>query len=312
VTWQVDPVMAGRLGLTVDQVANQLANAWSGEVATDLRLLDRSIPVRVRYPDKDRFNPERLGNTPVRGAKGELVPAATLAVITQQTGQEELKRENLRQMALVSARLEDRDLGSAVDEIRSAMAEVKFPVGYTFEVGGQYESQRQAFGELLTVFALAVVLVFVILVVQFRSFTSATLILAAAPLSIGGALALLLLTGTDLNVSSAMGLILLVGLVVKNGIVLLDFAEKRYSEGRPMYDAILAAARVLATSARDLRKLCASERSELDRLTREAPGVPTTEVPLFDHEVDSLVELRRVGDHLAGETRASARLDPTG
>src|SRR4029077_6013280 len=102
----------------------------------------------------------------------------------------------------------------------------------------QYESQRNAFRELMMVFALAVVLVFVILVVQFRTFTAAGLILAAAPLSIGGALALLLLTGTDLNVSSAMGVILLVGLVVKNGIVLLDFAEKRREEGLPIEEAV--------------------------------------------------------------------------
>jgi len=244
VTWQVDPVKAGRLGLTVEQVATQLSDAWSGDVATDLRLLDRSIPVRVRYPDAYRFNPARLANTPVRGAKGELVPAGALATITEQNGQEELLRENLRQMALVSARLEDRDLGSAVDEIRAAMADIHFPVGYTYEVGGQYESQRNAFRELLVVFALAVVLVFVILVVQFRTFTAAGLILAAAPLSIGGALALLLATGTDLNVSSAMGLILLVGLVVKNGIVLLDFAERRRAEGLPIEEAVLEAARI--------------------------------------------------------------------
>ena len=118
------------------------------------------------------------------------------------------------------------------------------PVGYTWEVGGQYDSQRRSFRELLLVSGIATALVFVILVVQFRSFTAALIILAAAPLSLGGALALLLLTGTDLNVSSAMGLILLVGLVVKNGIVLLDFAEMRHAEGMPMYDAILAAARV--------------------------------------------------------------------
>jgi multidrug efflux pump subunit AcrB len=242
VTWQVDPINAGRLGLTVEQVAQQLSNAWMGTIPTELRLLDRSIPVRVRYPDADRFTPSKLGDTLVRGAKGELVPAATLAEITQQHGQEELLRENLRQMALVTARLEDRDLGSAVADIQTAMADVKFPVGYTYEVGGQYESQRQAFRELVLVFSLAVVLVFVVLVVQFRSFTSAGLILAAAPLSIGGALALLLLTGTDLNVSSAMGLILLVGLVVKNGIVLLDFAERQREEGLPIEEAVLAAA----------------------------------------------------------------------
>ena len=91
---------------------------------------------------------------------------------------------------------------------------------------------------------MATALVFVILVIQFRRFVPAALILAAAPLSLGGALALLIVTHTELNVSSAMGLILLVGLVVKNGIVLLDFAEKRFHDGMPMDQAILAAARV--------------------------------------------------------------------
>src|SRR6185436_11341947 len=177
VTWQVDPVKAGRLGLTVEQVAGQLSDAWSGTIATELRLLDRSIPVRVRYPDADRFTPSRLGDTLVRGVKGELVPAATLVEVTEQNGQEELLRENLRQMALVTARLEERDLGSAVDEIQRSMSDVHFPVGYTFEVGGQHASQRQAFRELILVFALGVVLVFLVLVVQFRSFTSAGLIL---------------------------------------------------------------------------------------------------------------------------------------
>ncbi len=244
VTWKIDPVKAGRLGLTVEQVADQLSSAWRGTISTDLRLLDRSIPVRVRFPDDVRFDPAKLGSTSIRGAKGELVPAAALATISEENGQEELLRENLRQMALVTGRLEDRDLGSAVDDIRKVMADVKFPVGYSYEVGGQYESQRQAFRELMLVFALAVVLVFAVLVVQFRAFTPAGLILAAAPLSIGGALALLLLTGTDLNVSSAMGLILLVGLVVKNGIVLLDFAERRRAEGMPIDQAVMEAARI--------------------------------------------------------------------
>jgi len=97
---------------------------------------------------------------------------------------------------------------------------------------------------LLMVSGIATALVFLVLVVQFRRFGSSVVILGAAPLSLGGAFGLLWLTGTDLNVSSAMGLILLVGLVVKNGIVLLDFAEMRHQEGLPMSEAILAAARV--------------------------------------------------------------------
>jgi CzcA family heavy metal efflux pump len=244
VTWRVDPVQAGRIGLTVEQVTSQLAAAWSGVVATDLRLFDRSVPVRVRYPDADRFDQSRLGTTMVRGADGVLTPASTLATISRENGQEELLRENLRQMALVTARLEHRDLGSAVAEIRTALAAVTLPVGYSSEVGGQFASQRQAFRELLMVFAIASALVFIILVVQFRTYTGAALIIAAAPLSLGGAFALLIATGTDLNVSSAMGLILLVGLVVKNGIVLLDFAERRHVEGVSIEEAMLAAARV--------------------------------------------------------------------
>ncbi len=243
-TWQVDPVAAGRLGLTVADVSTQLSNAWLGDVATDLRLFDRTIPVRVRYPDAVRFDSTRLADTTVRGANGKLTPAAALVHIEPRGSQAELMRENLRQMAIISARLENRDLGSAVAEVRQVLSTVKLPTGYSYEVGGLYESQRQAFRELLIVSGIATALVFLILVIQFRAFTPSLLILLAAPLSLGGALAMLIWTGTDLNVSSAMGLILLVGLVVKNGIVLLDFVEMREAEGLPRHDAIIAAARI--------------------------------------------------------------------
>jgi len=215
-----------------------------GDIATDLRLYDRSIPVRVRYPDAVRFDGGRLAQTTIRGANGKLSPASALVHIVPRGSQAELMRENLRQMAVISARLEGRDLGSAVAEVKSVLAGVKLPVGYSLEVGGLYESQRQAFRELLLVSGVATALVFLILVIQFRSFTSSLLILLAAPLSLGGALAMLIWTNTDLNVSSAMGLILLVGLVVKNGIVLLDFVEMRRAEGLPLDDAVLAAARI--------------------------------------------------------------------
>ena len=153
-------------------------------------------------------------------------------------------RENLRGMALVTGRLEGRDLGSAVAEIRTRLREMQLPIGYTNEIGGQYESQRQAFRELLMVFGVAAVLVFTILVIHFRAFLPATLILLAAPLSLCGALLLLLITGTDLNVSAAMGLILLIGLVVKNGIMLLDFSERLHESGEPFEIAIAHAGRI--------------------------------------------------------------------
>jgi len=244
VVWTVDPVAAGRLGLSVDQVAAQLSAAWLGQTATSLRLLDRSVPVRVRYPDADRFDRARLASTSIRAADGRLVPLASLAAPEAHDGQSVLTRENLRQMALLTARLEGRDLGSAVTELRGRLARLKLPVGYTFEVGGQYASQRQAFGELLSVFAVAASLVFILLVIQFRAFIPALLILLAAPLSLAGALALLWATGTELNISSAMGLILLVGLVVKNGIVMLDYAHRLQADGMDSREAIATAAQV--------------------------------------------------------------------
>jgi CzcA family heavy metal efflux pump len=243
-TWQIDPVAAGRLGLTVADVSQQISSAWLGEVATDYLALDRNIPVRVRYPDAVRFDGGRLGQTVVRGADGRTAPISGLATVVPANGQAVLTRENLRQMVLISGRLEGRDLGGAVDEITTMLRGTKLPVGYTWEVGGQYLAQRQAFRELLQVLAIASALVFVILVIHFRAFRPAVLILGAAPLSLAGALLALIATGTELNVSSAMGLVLLIGLVVKNGIVLLDYAERERERGVPAAEAVYDASRV--------------------------------------------------------------------
>ncbi len=243
-TWDIDVTAVGRLGLNVTQVSEQLSDAWLGDVRTELRLSDRTIPVRVRYPDAYRMDPSKMAETPIRAQDGRSIPLGSLAHSTTTEGELILERENLRQMALVSGHLEDRDLGSAVAEIKTKLAGLKLPVGYVTDVGGQYESQQQSFRELLTVFAVAAALVFIILVVQFRRFLPAVLILLAAPLSLGGAFALLLITGIDLNVSSAMGLILLVGLVVKNGIVLLDYAHRLRDEGTPFTEALEIAGRV--------------------------------------------------------------------
>ena len=244
VTWTIDPIAAARYGLNAQQVSKQLAGNWLGQLTSDLRLADRTIPVRVRLPDSVRFNPDALPHTLIRAGDGKLIPLSEVASMTRANGQGELRRENLRPMAVVSGRLEGRDLGSAVADIQSKLRELPLPIGYTYEFGGQYQSQAQAFREMLMVGALAVGLVFVILVVHFRAWTPALLILLAAPLSVGGALVLLLVTGTDLNISSSMGLILLVGLVVKNGIMLLDFSEKLHAEGQPFETAIAEAGRI--------------------------------------------------------------------
>lgn len=243
-TWRIDPEAAGRAGLTVEQVQDQLATAWLGETATSLQLGDRSVPVRVRYPDRDRFDPARSGALTLRTPDGRLVPLSAVARPVVSTGDGELIRENLRQVALVTGRLENRDLGGAATEIQGKLRRLKLPVGYSAEVGGQYESQRQAFRELMLVFGAAAALVLLVLVIEFRAVTPALVLLLAAPLSFGGSFLLLRLAGSELDVSSSMGLILLIGLTVKNGIVMLDYAHRLHAGGEPFVDAVAHAARV--------------------------------------------------------------------
>jgi multidrug efflux pump subunit AcrB len=221
----VDPTLAAKAGFTVDQVSSQLATGMLGKVSTEFRRGDRLVDVRVRFADKYRFDPGWVREFPLTNAAGAIVPLSAMASISTSEGQDELHREDLKQMAPITARLEGRGMSSAVADIRQMMESVALPIGYSWTLGGLYESQQASFRSLLMVAAVAVLLVFGLLVAQFRRFRAAIVILSAAPLSLVGAFGLLLITATPLNVSSFMGLILLVGLIVKNGIILVDYAD---------------------------------------------------------------------------------------
>jgi CzcA family heavy metal efflux pump len=245
VVFHVDAALAGRVGLTVDQVSQQVSAGLLGDVGTSLRQADRTIDIRVRFPDAFRFNYESIRQFPIVTPAKQVIPLASLAQVEQVRGEGELSRENQRLMVALTARLDKRDLGSAIREVRGAMASITMPEGSTYEIGGQYESQQNSFHELLVVLGLALAAVFTVLVTQFRSFRPALIILSAAPLSLVGVFAMLELTGTPLNVSSLMGIILVVGLVVKNGIILFEYVQKLWIEdGMHLDEALVAAGRI--------------------------------------------------------------------
>jgi CzcA family heavy metal efflux pump len=239
----VDPALAAHAGLTVAQVADQLQAGLLGDSTTDFRLSDRLIPIRVRYPDAFRGQENNIRQFPILAGSKQVVTVESLAKIGTVRGQNELLRENQRLMVVLTARLEDRDLGSAIADVKKVLAEYKFPVGYTYEIGGQYESQQSSFHDLLSVLGLALAAVFVVLVIQFRAFLPALVIISAAPLSLIGVFLLLLITGTPLNVSSFMGIILMVGLVVKNGIILFEYYERLHGT-MSVTDALVQAGRI--------------------------------------------------------------------
>ena len=237
---------ANRVGLTPDQVSAEVSGALLGVTAGEVRLDDRSVSVRVRAPDSVRFSPRLLGSLPIYSPTTQsTVPLASLATFTPGEARGELRRKNQQQLIVMTADLSDRSLGAVMGDVRKVLADNPPPAGVRVELGGQYASQRQAFRALLLVLGLAAASVIGVMVLQFQSFVEPLVILLAAPLSFVGALLLLLITGTALNVSSFMGLILLVGLIVKNGIILLDFTRHRMrADGLALEQAIREAARI--------------------------------------------------------------------
>jgi len=241
----VDPGQAAHVGLTVEQVARQVQAGLLGDSPTALRQADRLIPIRIRYPDEFRFNEQNLRQFPLLAANKQVVPLGSLATIEKARGHNQLLRENQRLMVVLTARLRNRDLGSAVAEVKKVLASSHLPIGSTYEIGGQYESQQSSFRDLLFVLGLALAAVFTVLIIQFRAFLPALIIISAAPMSMIGVFLLLLITGTPLNVSSFMGIILMVGLVVKNGIILFEYFERLHAHGDlSVGDALVQAGRI--------------------------------------------------------------------
>jgi CzcA family heavy metal efflux pump len=232
---------AARTGLTPEDVGRVVSGALLGVPAGEIRSEDRPVGVRVRAPDSVRFDPLRLRALPIAGT----TPLGSVATFTTAESRISLERENQQQMIAVTADVSGRSLGGVMRDVRRVLTAQPAPAGIRVVIGGQYESQQEAFRALLLVLFLAAVSVCAVMVIQFESFVEPLVVLLVAPVSFVGALMLLLVTGVGLNVASFMGLILLVGLIVKNGIILLDFTRLRMrDDGVPLEAAIRDAARV--------------------------------------------------------------------
>lgn len=245
IVYHVEPGAAGRVGMTVEQVSQQVSAGLLGVTSTSFRVGDHTIGIRVRFPDAFRYNFANVQQFPIITPAKQIVPLSSLASVEEVRGANQLARENQRLMVSLTARLEGRDLGSAIGDVQRVLRETKLPPGCTYDIGGQYESQQTTFRDLLSVLCLALAAVFTVIVAQFRGFRAALIILSAAPLSLLGVFGMLVLTGTPLNVSSFMGIILMVGLVVKNGIILFEYVHQLWEvEKLPLREALVRAGRI--------------------------------------------------------------------
>ena len=240
----IDPTKAGKAGLTADSIASQMNGALFGDVVTQILEGDRQVPVRVRYSRSLVKDKLQMSLLPIRSPNGFSLPLAALGSLVTVPGTNETNREDQRRVVSITAQLDKRDLGSVEKDVRATMSRISLPAGVTFALGGQFQSQASSFQNLLTVLALAIMLVFAVMLFQFRSFTAPIVILCVMPLALFGVASALYLTKTPLNVASFMGAIMLAGIVVKNGILLLDQAQQAEGQGVPIHEAVVHAGEV--------------------------------------------------------------------
>jgi CzcA family heavy metal efflux pump len=244
VRFDVNSAAADRAGFTTEELGTIGVAMVEGEPANAPLLVgDRPYPVRVRYPPSARSSLESMSNTLLVSSTGSAATFGSLATINELPGQTEIIRENLQRLVEVTARLEGVDMGTGVAAVQKTVADLKLPPSIRVEYGGTYKEQQKSFRDLTTVLALAVVLIFLVLLFEFRSFVPPIAILSSAILSTSGVLFALLVTRTTFNVSSFMGLIMVVGIVAKNGILLLDANEKYKAQGMSLEEAIVQAGR---------------------------------------------------------------------
>jgi multidrug efflux pump subunit AcrB len=238
-TFRVRPADAERYGLTTSDIAGVVEAAKLGQVSSYVLQADRVVNLRVMMDPRAIGRVETLGNLPLKNAAGQTVRLSQVADVTEEPGQLELERDDLRQYVAVTGELEGGDLGGVMDEIKAKLAgDSRFPPG-VIEFGGLYQQQQESFHNLLIVMIMAVLLIFTVLVLEFSSFLEPVAIIVGALLALIGTVAALYITGTSENIISRLGAIIGVGIVAKNGILMLDYVEHLLASGLTMEEALV-------------------------------------------------------------------------
>jgi CzcA family heavy metal efflux pump len=243
ISFRIRAMDAQRHGLTSDDIAAALNTAMLGRTASSVLEGDRVVEIRVVTEPGSIGRLDNVRELPIRTPAGSLVKISQVADITEEPGQLELRREDLRQLVAVTANLENRDMGSGIAEIKQVLASDKsIPPGMV-EFGGLFQQQQESFRNLLVVLFLGIALVFTVLLLEFRSFREPFAILFGSVLALTGTVGTLWLTGTTLNIVSFLGAIIGVGIVAKNGILMLDLVDHHLAGGASIEEALVRSGR---------------------------------------------------------------------
>lgn len=230
-------------GLNTAMVATALRNRITGLTATKYKENGKEYDVLVRYAEKYRESTTDIENVTVKTPSGKFVKLKEIGKIKQFYSQPKIDREDKERLVTVSSLISGSDLGSVVSAMKNVINKMDIPDGVTIEIGGSAEDMRDSFGDLALLGILVVLLVYIVMASQFESLSEPFIIMFSIPFAFTGVFLALFITNTTLNVISLIGAIMLIGIVVKNGIVLVDFTNLMHDRGMPLKEAVVKAGR---------------------------------------------------------------------
>lgn len=237
----IDRGKASQYGITTASVAGALNTAISGSTATQYKVDGTEIDVVIRY-DTDQVNYlTDLKNLTVTSAYGTQVPLSDIATVTMDESATTIMRENQKNYITINANAEGMSGSEAQKLVQDAMADFELPDGCHYEFGGMMEMMNESFSSLTTAMIVAVLLVYMIMASQFESLRYPFIVMFSMPLAITGAILGLLITGNTITMPAMMGFVMLIGMVVNNGIVLVDYTNQLMDRGMNCYDALTTA-----------------------------------------------------------------------
>ncbi len=242
--FQVLTAAAARDRMTPRSIGDSIQTALLGSVSSEILEGDRHVGVRVMLDARSPLGPEEIGSQPLRVDPQLSIPLHDVVRVSHEPGILEMHREDLRQLVAVSARFSGVDLGRGIAAIQNKLAQtISLPPGTSLEYGGLYQQQQESFQNLAIVLITAILLVYTVLLIEFRSFLKPLAIVVGAVLALFGVIAALWITGTSLNIVSFLGAIIGVGIVAKNGILMLDYVEHLQQRGLSTLEAVVQSGR---------------------------------------------------------------------
>lgn len=235
---ELDKEKISRHGINTVMMASYVRNRVNGMSAGNFKEQGDEYPILVRLTEEHRNSITSIEELNIATMQGKLLKLKELADIKEYWGPPNIERKRRERIVTVSATPEGVSLGELAEQIKAEVKQISVPQGVQVQVGGDYETQQETFADIATLFLLIVILVYIVMASQFESFSKPFIIMMSVPFAITGVILALLITGTSLNLIGALGVVLLVGIVVKNGIVLVDYINLMRDRGNELNEAV--------------------------------------------------------------------------